>query len=101
LQELELARNDAGDEGTNAIAEALRRNETLKRLDLSSNSISEAGAMAILKALTERNCSLTWLNLECNPEVSPGLQNDIGFVLASRRMLNPFATAFASRWTRS
>jgi hypothetical protein len=33
---------------------------------------------------------LTRLNLEDNAKISPGLQNDIGFVLASRRALKCF-----------
>jgi hypothetical protein len=79
-----------GNDGASAIAGVLRYNEMLERLDLTSNSTSGEGAKAILKALTESNCSLVWLNLEDNTDISPGFQNNIGFVLASQRVLKSF-----------
>jgi NLR family CARD domain-containing protein 3 len=90
LRELELGRNNVGDDGAVAIAGALKGNEMLERLNLSDNSVSDEGAVAILKVLMESNCSMTWLNLEDNIVVSPGLQKDIGFVLASHRVLKSF-----------
>jgi Ran GTPase-activating protein (RanGAP) involved in mRNA processing and transport len=90
LRDLGLGRNNVGTDGAAAIAEALKCNETLERLDLHANSICDEGAMVILKALKESNCSLMWLNLEENSEISLGLQNDIVFVLGSRRVLNSF-----------
>jgi predicted RNA binding protein with dsRBD fold (UPF0201 family) len=90
LQVLGLGRNDVGSEGVSAIAEALRRNTTLGRLDLSSNGISDEGAMTILRALTESNRTLKRLNLEDNAAILPALQERIGFVLASRRVLDSF-----------
>jgi Leucine Rich repeat len=90
LRELGLDRNDVGSGGAAAIASALRCNETLERLDLSGNSISDEGAMALLEVLMESNCSLTWLDLEENAEISPSLQNQIEFVLTSRRVLKLF-----------
>jgi Leucine Rich repeat len=90
LQELGLGRNNIGNEGAVAVAGALTFNDTLERLDLSSNSISDNGANALLKALIQSNCSLTWLNLEDNAEVSPIIQYSINFVFSSRRVLKSF-----------
>jgi Ran GTPase-activating protein (RanGAP) involved in mRNA processing and transport len=91
LRELGLGRNSIGNEGAAAIAGSLRHNETLDRLDLRSNRIgSRIGALAILKALTESNCSLTWLNLQGNFTISPGLKKVIGFMLMSRQVLKSF-----------
>jgi Ran GTPase-activating protein (RanGAP) involved in mRNA processing and transport len=90
LRELGLGVNCVRDEGGAAIAGALRCNTTLERLDLSRNSIGGKGTKAILEALTEINCSLTWLNLDCNAAVSWGLRKEIGFMLASRRVLKSF-----------
>jgi Leucine Rich repeat len=73
-----------------AIGGALKFNTTLERLDLSSNRIGDEGAMALLKSLKEINCSLMWLNLEDNAKISPGLQKDFDFVLASRQVLKSF-----------
>jgi NLR family CARD domain-containing protein 3 len=90
LEHLGLGQNNIDNEGAAAIAAALRWNAKLERLDLSSNRISDVGVMAILKALKEINCSLMWLNLEGNAEISSSLQKDIGFVLASRITLKSF-----------
>jgi NLR family CARD domain-containing protein 3 len=83
LRDLGLGRNNIGNEGTVAIAETLRCNETLERLDLDANNT------VILKALTESNCSLMWLNLRGSFILS-GLRKAIDFVLASRRVLKSF-----------
>jgi Leucine Rich repeat len=90
LQELGLGWNGIGNEGAVAIAKALRCNGVLERLDLRGNSISDKGATAIFEALTESNCSLTWLNLKRNAEISQRLQNDIDFMLVSCRVLKSF-----------
>jgi Leucine Rich repeat len=90
LRELGLGRNNVGNEGAAAIAEVLRFNETLERLNLGCNSIGDVGAMAIFKALTESTCSLMWLNLEDNADVSAGLQKRVAFAVASRRVLKSF-----------
>jgi hypothetical protein len=47
-------------------------------------------AAAIFKALTESNCSLTWLNLKRNAEISQRLQSDVDFVLAPCQVLKSF-----------
>jgi Ran GTPase-activating protein (RanGAP) involved in mRNA processing and transport len=86
LRELGVGRNHVGDDGAAAVAEALRCNETLERLDFSCNSISDKGATAMLKVLQNYNCTLTWLNLEDNAEVSPVLLE----ALVSHRILNSF-----------
>jgi Leucine Rich repeat len=90
LQELGLGRNRIGNGGTIAIADALKFNTAMDRLDLSDNAISDEGALALLTALERSNHSLTSLNLDNNPEISPVLQKAIGFILASRVVLNSF-----------
>jgi NLR family CARD domain-containing protein 3 len=87
LRELGLGRNNVGNDGVAAITDALRRNGALERLDLSSNRISDEGVTAVLKALPESNFSLTWLNLQDNDDISPVLQSQIGFMMASRWVL--------------
>jgi Leucine Rich repeat len=73
LRELGLGRNNVGNEGAAAIADALTCNTTLLRLDLEGNNISEKGAMAILKALKSHNRTVTLLNLKGNVDISPVL----------------------------
>ena len=46
-----MRRNDIGDDGAKAIAEALKVNPVLTTLDLWNNSIGPEGAMAIAEAL--------------------------------------------------
>ncbi|RUP51270.1 hypothetical protein BC936DRAFT_149115 [Jimgerdemannia flammicorona] len=63
LQSLDLYKNDIGDEGASAIAEALKMNTSLKTLYLGDNGIGEKGADALAKAL-KMNKSLQNLYLE-------------------------------------
>ena len=57
--------NKIGDEGANAIAEALKVNAVVTTLDLSGNNIGVEGAKAIAEAL-KVNAVLTKLNLKYN-----------------------------------
>lgn len=53
------------------IAEYLKTNESLKRLDLARNSIANAGCVALAQALKE-NTTLEYLNLESNVVAEKG-----------------------------
>ena len=62
---MNLWRNNIGDDGAKAIAEALKVNPVLTSLDLRKNSICVDGAKAIAEAL-KVNPVLTELNLKYN-----------------------------------
>ena len=62
---LEFSGNAIGDEGANALSEALRVNTCLTSLDLSGNCIGNEGANSLFGALRV-NTSLTSLNLSEN-----------------------------------
>ena len=64
---LELYNNNIGDRGATAIADALKNNNALQSLDLSDNSSGDSGAVAIVDALKgNRNTALAWLPLYNN-----------------------------------
>ena len=65
LKRLDLSNNSISDAGAVALAQALHHNSTLTKLVLSNNSISAAGAVALAQAL-HHNSTLTWLNLSGN-----------------------------------
>ena len=65
LKKLNLSNNSISGAGALALAKALRHNSTLKKLNLSNNSISGAGALALAKAL-RHNSTLTILNVSEN-----------------------------------
>jgi len=62
---LDLAGNDIGPEGAQAVGSMLAENGTLKTLDLSYNSIGPQGVDAMAAAV-QRNSSLTSLDLSYN-----------------------------------
>lgn len=64
LQVLVAASNSIGDEGASRIAEVLGGNTALNQLDLSSNSITDAGALCFRDA--GAGSSLTMLDLNSN-----------------------------------
>lgn len=61
---LTLARNGIGSAGAIALAEALRSNSTLTHLDLHKNPIGNLGVYALSDVLTEKNQTLSYLNLK-------------------------------------
>jgi Leucine Rich repeat len=93
LRELGLGQNNIGNDGAVAIADALRCTETLERPDLCGNTISDEGATAILKASAGGSCSLTWMNLEDNDDISSvlwtGIHNARVFNCSMNNLLNP------------
>ena len=62
LKRLELSNNSISDAGAVALAQALHHNSTLTYLSLCNNSISDAGAVALAEAL-HHNSTLTLLKL--------------------------------------
>ena len=62
---LNLCDNDIDDAGAAGLADALKSNKTLKELNLGSNSIRDAGAKSLADAL-KSNKTLTELNLGSN-----------------------------------
>ena len=54
-----------GDDNVLALAEALKANTTLKRLDINHRMLFDSGAIAVAEAL-KGNKSLTFLNMTCN-----------------------------------
>jgi hypothetical protein len=65
LQRLDIKNNQVGDSGAAAIAEALKLNATLQHFSLYSNRIGDSGATAIAEAL-KLNTSLQQLYLYSN-----------------------------------
>ncbi|RUS26956.1 hypothetical protein BC938DRAFT_483892 [Jimgerdemannia flammicorona] len=51
LQKLNLKDNDVGEKGASALAEALKMNENIETLDLEDNSIGAKGASTLAEAL--------------------------------------------------
>jgi Ran GTPase-activating protein (RanGAP) involved in mRNA processing and transport len=60
--------NNIGNVGAAALAEALKRNQTLRTLDISKNGIGSAGAAALADAL-KMNTTLTTLDISSNYEI--------------------------------
>jgi len=69
---LDLARNQIGDAGACALAMMLRENTTIEYLNLESNTFGERGGTAFLEAL-DFNTSVQYLNLTYN-SVTSGTQ---------------------------
>lgn len=67
LTKLDLSLCEIEDEGAIALARALEENKSLTKLDLSHCEIGDEGAKAIAEAL-EENSSLRELDLSCNNE---------------------------------
>jgi hypothetical protein len=87
LQKFGLGRDSVFNDGTTAIADALKDNFTMARLYLDGISISDEGALALLTALRQYNRTLTLLSLENNDEISPLSRKAVDFALASRWVL--------------
>lgn len=62
---LDLARNQIGDAGARALAALFTTNTTIEYLNLESNTFGERGGIALCHAMGE-NSSLTYLNLKEN-----------------------------------
>ena len=65
LKELDLSRNEIGDEGARELAKMLQANTALKELDLSRNEIGHEGAHELAKML-QANTALKELDLSWN-----------------------------------
>ena len=65
LKKLDLSNNSSSDAGAVALAQALHHNSTLKKLDLSNNSICDIGAVTLAQAL-HHNSTLKELDLSHN-----------------------------------
>ncbi|XP_022801130.1 protein NLRC3-like [Stylophora pistillata] len=65
LTNLDLSENSIGNAGASSIAEAIKVNKTLTNLNLPGNDISDAGATSIAEAI-KVNKTLTKLNLSRN-----------------------------------
>lgn len=61
LNDLNLSRNDLNDDFAKELANCLRVNDVLWRVDISNNPIGEEGAVAILRVLKESNETLASL----------------------------------------
>jgi len=65
VKRLDLARNQISDDGANALAHALSLNTTLEYLNLESNSVAEKGGVNLCRAV-HANTTLQYLNLQYN-----------------------------------
>eukprot|EP01112_Ceratiomyxa_fruticulosa_P022789 TRINITY_DN8463_c0_g1_i2.p1 TRINITY_DN8463_c0_g1~~TRINITY_DN8463_c0_g1_i2.p1 ORF type:complete len:630 (-),score=129.55 TRINITY_DN8463_c0_g1_i2:117-2006(-) len=79
--------------GAHAIAKLLMVNNTLTSLDLRSNDIDSDGGIALFKALTHSNCTLTFLDLSGMSGVNRnhiGIKGAeyIGVMLSQNQVLN-------------
>jgi len=61
LNDLNLSRNDLNDDFAKELANCLKINDVLWRVDISNNPIGEEGAMSILRVLKESNETLASL----------------------------------------
>ena len=71
LVKLDLSNNSVSDVGATAVAQALHHNSTLGELDLSNNSVNNAGATALAQAL-HHNSTLLQLDLSNNNITNAG-----------------------------
>ena len=70
LQNLDVSRNPLTCAGGAALANALRMNTTLTRLDLESSSLGLKALSALCGAISESNTTLRWFSLEAPREFS-------------------------------
>lgn len=61
LNDLNLSRNDLNDDFAKELANCLKVNDVLWRVDISNNPIGDEGAMALLRVLKEANETLASL----------------------------------------
>lgn len=61
LNDLNLSRNDLNDDFAKELANCLKVNDVLWRVDISNNPIGDEGAVAILRVLKEQNETLASL----------------------------------------
>eukprot|EP00316_Scyphosphaera_apsteinii_P005613 CAMPEP_0119310832 /NCGR_PEP_ID=MMETSP1333-20130426/20455_1 /TAXON_ID=418940 /ORGANISM="Scyphosphaera apsteinii, Strain RCC1455" /LENGTH=258 /DNA_ID=CAMNT_0007315085 /DNA_START=65 /DNA_END=838 /DNA_ORIENTATION=- len=73
IKRLDLARNQISDDGASALAQALYHNQTLEYLNLEGNVVAEKGGAALSRAV-QTNCTLQYLNLMYNAIPSAGQQ---------------------------
>ncbi|CAJ1958722.1 unnamed protein product [Cylindrotheca closterium] len=64
VRTLVLDGNNLGNEGATIIAEGLRKNKNLAKLDLRNNRIDKAGMLALLQVLKNDNMTLQYLMLQ-------------------------------------
>ena len=69
MEYFDLSKNDIGDTGAEALAQALHSNTKLERLDLSETNIGDDGVKALAQALCH-NSSVKSLHLDNNPGIS-------------------------------
>jgi hypothetical protein len=69
LEELQIERNQIGDDGTVLVAQALQNNSSLKRLDYGQNAIGESGWQAFTTALQEHNTTLSSISFGLDDEL--------------------------------
>ena len=73
LQKLDLSNNNLSDDGTATISDGLKSNRTLLELNLSNNNLYDDGAAAISDGLKSNN-SLQILNMNNNKITSKGVE---------------------------
>ena len=85
LEEIDLSKNEIGDEGATALAEGLggRKNSTLTKLSLKDNRIGDAGAGAFVEHL-DHNQTLTNLVLSGNDDISSARLRILDMLLKHR-----------------
>jgi hypothetical protein len=87
VTKLSLRRNQFGNDGAVAMADALASNTSLIKLNLCDNSIDDKGGTTLLRALRIYNDTLLELDLILNLGVSTSLREVIDGMLATRRVL--------------
>lgn len=66
MKEIDLSTNNLGNEGAGHIADMLRKNSTLEAINLSKNHIEVEGIRYIAGALRAHNTGLRCLTIDCN-----------------------------------
>lgn len=106
LTELDLSRQELGDEEVKALAEALKANHTVLRLALRNNAISDEGAFALAGMLKE-NDTLSMLDLANNAIGVRGVQVLIDALKNNRSITDLYfrenpgtQTRFLNRWLK-
>ena len=83
MAELNLNENNMGDQGAEQIADALKTNTTLRKLELGLNYITDVGAKSLLEAL-EANTTLEYLGISGNEIESKELRKKLREALTSK-----------------
>jgi len=71
LQTLDMSRNDLHDELASFVGDMLKRNKSIRKLELHENNLGPRTLSALSEAMESENNTLTYINLDDNPLLLP------------------------------